>query len=222
MFTNYKNLNVGEKRMKLADIKGEYNQIFSLGENCIPALKLRKFNLRQQAGPFDWVGTPNLFKIIILFQSNFADFLKEENLEPLQYVNEDDILVHDKLYNIGFNHDFKKDVNTLEHLGSLPQVQEKYQKRINRFMEALSASPNLLFIRTEATLEGATELNNELSQLVKNSYRLLIVNHAPVKEIIEQDWGISNVCVLELPNDEIWDGNDHLWQSIFEGITLVK
>lgn len=215
-------MNLGENPMKLADIKGEYNEIFSLGENCIPALKLRKFNLREHAGPFDWVGTPNLFKIILLFQSNFADFLKEENLEPLQYVNEDDILVHDKLYNIGFNHDFKKSVNTLEQLTSLPQVQEKYQKRINRFMEAMSTSPKILFIRTEATLEGAIELNNILSQLVKTSYCLLIVNHTPVKEIVEHDWGISNVCVIEMPNDEIWDGNDHLWQSIFEGISLVK
>ncbi|MEY8738453.1 DUF1796 family putative cysteine peptidase [Bacillales bacterium AN1005] len=38
--------------MKLDEIKGQYNAVFSLGENCIPALKLRKFNLREFAGSF--------------------------------------------------------------------------------------------------------------------------------------------------------------------------
>lgn len=207
--------------MRLNEIKGAYNAIFSLGENCIPALKLRKYNLRVFAGPFDWVGSPNLSKVTNLLGTNFSNFLNEDNLIVPQYASDEDLLVVDKTHLISFNHDFKTDVNTLHQLSGLPQVQKKYENRINRFMEALKTSQRLLFIRTEATIKDTLELENVLSQLVRHQYCILIVNHKPVNEVVELDWKINNVCVIEIPNDEIWEGNNFLWERIFQGITLV-
>ncbi|MEY8738454.1 DUF1796 family putative cysteine peptidase [Bacillales bacterium AN1005] len=122
---------------------------------------------------------------------------------------------------MSFNHDFKTDVNTLTHLPSLPQIQKKYEKRIDHFIEALSTSQRLLFIRTESNIKDTLELENVLSQLVKNHYCILIVNHTAVNEIVELDWKIKNVCAIEMPNNDIWDGNDLLWERIFQGITLM-
>lgn len=207
--------------MRLNEIKGAYNAIFSLGENCIPALKLRKYNLRVFAGPFDWVGSPNLPKVTNLLGTNFSNFLNEDNLIVPQYASDEDLLVVDKNHLISFNHDFKTDVNTLHQLSGLPQVQKKYENRINRFMDALKTSQRLLFIRTEATIKDTLELEKVLSQLVRHNYTILIVNHTPVKEIVELDWKINNVCAIEIPNEEIWEGNDTLWERIFQGITLV-
>ncbi len=207
--------------MRLNEIKGEYNAIFSLGENCIPALKLRKYNLREFAGPFDWVGSPNLSRVTNLIRTNFTNFLNEDNLIVPQYASDQDLLVVDKTHLISFNHDFKTDVNTLHQLSGLPQVQKKYENRINRFMESLKTSQRLLFIRTEANIKDALELENVLSQLVRHQYCILIVNHKPVKEIVELDWKVNNICAIEMPNDEIWEGNNLLWERIFHGITLV-
>ncbi|WP_437828119.1 DUF1796 family putative cysteine peptidase [Niallia taxi] len=207
--------------MKLDEIKGQYDAILSLGENCIPALKLRKFNLRQIAGPFDWVGTPKLKNVSALISANFADFLNPSNLIVPQYASEEDVLVVDSVNHISFNHDFKTDVNTLTNLPSLPQVQEKYCIRINRFIDMLTTSQRLLFIRTNATIADILELERILSQKVKNQYSILVVNHTSVNKLLELDWNISNVCSIELPNEEIWEGNDGWWESIFQGITLA-
>lgn len=207
--------------MKLDEIKGQYDAIFSLGENCIPALKLRKFNLRQIAGPFDWVGTPKLKNVSALISADFPNFLNASNLIVPQYASEEDVLVVDSVNHISFNHDFKTDVNTLTNLPSLPQVQEKYSIRINRFIDTLTASQHLLFIRTNATITDISELERILSQNVKNQYSILVVNHTPVNELLEVDWNINNVCSIELPNEDIWEGNDGWWESIFQGITLA-
>ena len=207
--------------MKLNEIKGAYSAIFSLGENCVPALKLRQYNLRKFAGPFDWVGSPNLPSVNNLIATNFSNFLNEQNLLVPQYASEEDLLVVDLAHHISFNHDFKTDVNTLQHLSSLPQIQEKYQKRINRFLETMASAKRLLFIRTEADWMDTFVLEKVLSQLVTNDYSILVVNHTPVKEIVELDWKIKNVCAIEMPNEDIWDGNNLLWERIFQGITLV-
>ncbi|TRZ40292.1 peptidase [Niallia circulans] len=206
--------------MKLDEIKGSYNAIFSLGENCIPALKLRKYNLRQMAGPFDWVGTPKLKNVNALINTNFADFLNESNLVIPQYASTEDVLVVDSVNYVSFNHDFKTDVNTLTDLPSLPQVQEKYSNRINRFMTTLTTSQRLLFIRTNASITDIVELERILSQKGKNEFSILVVNHTSVKELIEVDWNISNVCSIELPNEEIWEGNNDWWEFIFQEISL--
>lgn len=48
-----------------------------------------------------------------------------------------------------------------------------------------------------------------------------MVNHTSVNKLLEVDWNINNVCSIELPNEEIWEGNDGWWESIFQGITLA-
>ncbi|MDE5055421.1 DUF1796 family putative cysteine peptidase [Niallia taxi] len=88
--------------MKLTEIKGVYNAIFSLGDNCIPALKLRQFNLRKFAGPFDWVGSPKLPNVTNLIENNFSNFLNEQNLLVPQYASEEDLLVIDTAHHIAF------------------------------------------------------------------------------------------------------------------------
>ncbi|MEI2467763.1 peptidase, partial [Niallia taxi] len=72
-----------------------------------------------------------------------------------------------------------------------------------------------------ASIKDTLELEKVLSQLVKQQYCLLIVNHTQVNTIVELDWNINNVCAIEIPNHEIWDGNNSLWEHIFNGIKLV-
>ena len=206
--------------MKLQEIQKEYDAIFSLGHNCLAAMKLRDHNLRVFAGPFDWVGSPNLSKVTNLLSNDFSEFLELRNLKGIQYVSDTDILVLDEVNIISFNHDFKTDRNTLEDLLDLPLIKEKYERRIKRFQKILSEDKRVLFIRTEGTKEEVVELQKVLKNLVKNDFSILIINHTDMEEMVEVDWEIENVCTLEFPNKEIWDGNNQYWKEILEPISL--
>lgn len=208
--------------MKLKEIQKEYDVIFSLGNNCLPAMKLREHDLRRFAGPLDWVGSPNLSKVTNLLKHNFSRFLELENLRGIQYVSDTDILVLDELNHISFNHDFKTDRNTLDEFLDLPLIKEKYERRIKRFQRTLEEKNQILFIRTEGTIEEVMELQTILKEKVKGDFSILLINHTDVTKITEIDWDLENVCVLELPNEEIWEGNNHCWKEIFESISLRK
>lgn len=206
--------------MKLNEIKGEYDAVFSLGENCLPAMKMRQFHLRPFAGPLDWVGIKYAHNVAKLIRTYFSGFLEEENLVTTGYASDSDLLVYDTENIISFNHDFKTDRNTIDSLMDLPLIQQKYYRRISRFVESVQTDKRILFIRSVATPEEVMELQAALREVVKGDFTLLVVNHYPITEIIEQEWFIDNVCVLCLPDGDIWDGNDHLWQSIFTGISI--
>ncbi|MFP3844909.1 DUF1796 family putative cysteine peptidase [Priestia filamentosa] len=208
--------------MNLNGIKGNYDAIFSLGDLCLAALQLRKHNLRPFAGVLDWVASPSLSNVNYLLKHRFVGFMELKNLKAVSYISDLDILVVDEVHNIAFNHDFKTDKNTLSYLGGFPEVKAKYNRRILRFLEKVSTGKKILFIRTEATLPEATELEATLSKIVKHDFRVLIVNHANVNNITELNWPLEKVCAIELPNHDKWFGNDHYWKTIFEGVHISK
>jgi len=39
--------------------------------------------------------------------------------------------------------------------------------------------------------------------------------------MIEKNWPLEKVCVVELPNHDIWNANNNYWKKIFEGVSLV-
>ncbi|MBM7691244.1 hypothetical protein JOC77_000649 [Peribacillus deserti] len=212
--------------MKLRDLKGSYDGIFSLGHNCLAGIQLRKNNLRPFAGVLDWVGSPSLPHVTLLLQNQFAGFLEQPNLQFRGYATDMDLLVSDNIYQIYFNHDFKTDVNTPTNLAAYPEVKEKYNRRISRFKDKLANGQRLLFIRTQGTLEEITELEKVLSKIVKNDFRILVVNHTNVKGIVEKKWPLQKVCVVELPDtgfgtNEMFHVNDALWKTLLNGIRVT-
>ncbi|MED4116853.1 papain-like cysteine peptidase (plasmid) [Bacillus sp. PK9-021] len=207
--------------MNLEAIKGHYDAIFSLGDLCLTSLQLKDNNLRTFSGILDWVSSPSLKNVNVLLQNRFADFLNLKNLRIIKYISEWDLLVWDEVYNIGFNHDFKTDKNTLTHLGGYAEVKEKYDRRIQRFLEKLSTSQRILFIRTEASFEEVAELEAILSGMIANDFRILIVNHTDVDHLVEKSWPLQRVCAIELPNHDKWNANNHYWKMILDDITLL-
>lgn len=206
--------------MSLEDIKGNYDAVFSLGNVCLGAIQLKKFNLRPFSGVLDWVSTYSLPDVNRLLQNRFAGFLDPPNLKVLGYATDLDLLVQDQVYNIYFNHDFKTDKNTVDNLADYPEVKEKYNRRIARFLKKMETCQRILFIRTEGTFEEIKELVTILSEMVKNDFQLLVVNHTKVNVMMEQNWNLEKVTVVELPDDEKWDSNDHYWATIFSGVHL--
>lgn len=144
------------------------------------------------------------------------------NLRIIGYASDQLICVSDDGYQIVSNHDFEVGKNTLSHLGGYPEVREKFDRRIKRFLEKMETSKRILFVRTEGTFEEVLELESILSKMVKHDFRILIVNHTDVSGLTEKNWPIERVSVVELPNRDIWNANDHFWKMMFDGVQLSE
>jgi hypothetical protein len=211
--------------MKIENLKGNYDAIYSLGDLCLASLQLRKNKLRPFAGPLDWMSSPSLPSVSRLLKNQFTGYMDKSNLIPTGYStgvdsSEPYLCVTDTAYQIVSSHDFKASQNTFNNLGTYPEVRAKFDRRIIRLLDVLSSGKRILFIRTEGIFEEVLELESVLSKLVKNDFYILVVNHSNTKILVEKDWPIANVCAIELPNVEKWQGNDHYWRDIFNGITI--
>ncbi|MEK4873835.1 DUF1796 family putative cysteine peptidase [Bacillus sp. FSL W8-0102] len=206
--------------MSLEDIKGTYDSVFSLGDLCLTSIQLKKNNLRPFSGVLDWMASPSLSNVNRLLKNRFVGFMDLPNLRIIGYASDQLICVSDDVYQIVSNHDFEVGKNTLSHLGGYPEVREKFDRRIKRFLEKMETSKRILFVRTEGTFEEVLELESILSKMVKHDFRILIVNHTDVSGLTEKNWPIERVSVVELPNRDIWNANDHFWKMMFDGVQL--
>ncbi|AKP46215.1 MULTISPECIES: DUF1796 family putative cysteine peptidase [Bacillus] len=206
--------------MSLEDIKGTYDSVFSLGDLCLTSIQLKKNNLRPFSGVLDWMASPSLSNVNRLLKNRFVGFMDLPNLRIIGYASDQLICVSDDGYQIVSNHDFEVGKNTLSHLGGYPEVREKFDRRIKRFLEKMETSKRILFVRTEGTFEEVLELESILSKMVKHDFRILIVNHTDVSGLTEKNWPIERVSVVELPNRDIWNANDHFWKMMFDGVQL--
>lgn len=203
-------------------IKGGYDAVFSLGDLCLGAIQLKKNGLRPFSGPLDWMGTPQLPKVRELFEKRFADFMLLENLRIIGKATEQMLLVLDERNTIYSNHDFDTMRNSLTKLRMYPQVKEKLDRRANRLLESLHSAQRILFVRTNASFEETAELEHVLRSIISNDFRILVVNHGLVPGIVEKHWPINNVYSVELPNNEIWEGNNALWTQLFQDVYLIR
>lgn len=206
--------------MSLEIIKGTYDAVFSLGDLCLTSIQLKKNNLRPFSGVLDWMASPSLSNVNRLLQNRFVGFMDLPNLRIIGYANDQFICVSDDGYQIVSNHDFAVGKNTLSHLGGYPEVREKFDRRIRRFLEKMETSQRILFVRTEGSFEEVLELESILSGMVKNDFRILLVNHSNVNSMVEKHWPLEKVCVVELPNQDKWNANDHYWKMMLDGVHL--
>lgn len=136
----------------------------SLGYFCSVASELEKLGLRTESSPFDWV-ISDLEGVISNIQNCFVDYLDYNFLS--QEVYNHAIYTNTK-YNISFYHDFDKYASLKEQL---PQVLEKYNRRIERFYKSIS-SPTLFirYISDEETVHG---ISKELLYIEENYEQIL-------------------------------------------------
>jgi len=204
--------------LKLQEIKGTYDAIYSLGDLCLASIQLKQNKLRPFSGVLDWMASPQLHDVNRMLRYRFEEFMAPSNLRIIGYAGEDKICVADDFYHIVSNHDFDIGKNSLTHLGGYAEVKEKYDRRIRRFLDKADTCENMLFVRTEGDLEDAAELQDVLSDLVRNDFRVLIVNHTDVNGLVEDDWPLKRVCSVQLPAANKWTDNDHLWTKLLHGV----
>lgn len=138
-------------------ISTEYEHIVSLGYFCGVALELERIGLRDASGPFDWVIAP-WAGVAELLTSGFDDLFEADAFEqdprtPEHYRN--------SKYGIAFYHDFDR---WISFDAQLPNVREKYERRIERFYA--NASDPTLFVRYVRDENEVDELRDTLPAVI--------------------------------------------------------
>nr|WP_246188443.1 DUF1796 family putative cysteine peptidase [Metabacillus lacus] len=201
-------------------LKGSYDAVISLGDLCLTSIQLKKNGLRNFSGVLDWMASPKLSDVNRLLKNKFSGFFDRGNLRIIGYAGDTMICVADDHYGLVSNHDYGTDKNTLQYLGSHDEVINKYNRRIQRVLHTMETAERLLFVRTEGSFEEVLELQEVLSELVKGEFKILLVNHGNVDGIVERSWPVEDIYSVTLPNVEKWEGNNHLWKQLLEGVQL--
>lgn len=135
----------------------------SLGSSCNPAHMLRDLGIRKEAYPFDWVISSHtaLYNCILDDFSHFLTDLKitMQNFGLVDYYGL--IFIHD-FPNLNTNNstDFSNyDVISEAPIKDfwpekIPEVTEKYKRRIERFKEACLSGKEIFFVREIVAPEG--------------------------------------------------------------------
>lgn len=195
--------------MKLIDIKRKYDAIFSLGNACLVANRLRHYQLQSYTGVIDWMLSPDLLKVVNLLQNRFDYFMKKENIiwEGFDHFNVS-LLLKDIVYNITSVHDFPLTRNTPENWVMYEEFQATLHRRIQRFLNRLDTCKNLLFIRIGGTYEEAKLLEIVLSEMVQGEFRVLLINEIEEYKVVEYDWDLPYTCSIGMPlvvDEQLWD-----------------
>ncbi len=179
-----------------AGIFSEFDYVVPLGEACFVATFLKNLNTREFSAPFDWVMGASLETRLELILNEFKDFL---NIEDFVCVTKEvearliaegltDFPTEHEIYQntrtgISHNHDFLRNMPLEE---SYPLAKEKYDRRIERFLELLRGNSKILFFYVDmpkqnvkrADLDKLTELLVRLNFHFRSAeIRLLYFHH---------------------------------------------
>jgi len=134
-------------------------QYISLGYFCSIAMELEKMGLRSESSPFDWL-ISDFDGVISAIETRFEDFLNPAFLA--QNKNNRSHYKNTK-YNIEFFHDFNPYASLQDQLQN---VQEKYNRRIQRFYQSITEPT--LFIRYISDVPKSCSGVNEVLWIEKN------------------------------------------------------
>ncbi|AZJ23753.1 MULTISPECIES: papain-like cysteine peptidase [Bacillus] len=224
--------------MNLEDIQKSYGLIVSLGGLCQVTNQIKRHHLRTFSGPLDWFYYPSLSDVNRLLQNRFEKFMKLENMviegsesygliesefdNQTKWAERITHCIKDTYYNCFSMHDFP--INSDEDWKVIyPSFKAKLDTKINRFLEKITSSESILFIRIWGNRDEAVELENVLSKITNKDFNILIVNFKEgLSNIVEQNWGIPRVCSIELPRyQDRWEGDDSDWDYILNKIALT-
>jgi len=194
-------------------------------------------NLRCQAFPFDWIITPHFSTVYRVLQDNFSHFLMRNYL-----IAQADKVI-DTYYGITFIHDFPTklypngtpntdfDITVMpaqvlpNFLNFLPQVKQKFDRRIERLQQILRSTQPVLFIRVHHI--GKPEAL-AFTQFIKSRYPQLNFTLAAIHtdSNTQGDWHIPHVKSFYtntfIPHDPRRWLLDHEWTRIFKQLHLLQ
>lgn len=220
-----KNFIKKSKQSKYPEIKA--HAFISCGNACRPAYWLRKYEMRKQSLPFDWMKDYTLQTLAKIIKEGMHDWFEhyEENEEK---IGPEHRYVKDTLNEITSIHAFPVDKTIEEYM---PEFKATYQRRYEHLINVLSTSSSVCLVgnRTE-TPEEFFEFIKALENLFPQTQFIVInVHHSEDKKEILK-YKVSQQSMLyyiyaydkyEDPTSKYaWHGNTKLWQDIFSRLKL--
>ncbi|MFN7302088.1 MAG: DUF1796 family putative cysteine peptidase, partial [Bacteroidota bacterium] len=109
---------------------------------------MNRFKLRRVSGPFDWLTHALFHTRMELILTHFQDFM---NVKDLKFLEKDPNVLNDDMHDyyenvvtdFYFYHDFKAGLALDAQIGA---VQQKYDRRIQRFYQQIHANNRVLLI----------------------------------------------------------------------------
>lgn len=203
------------------------NVFISLGDDCQAAYYLRKFKLRSEAFPFDWVKSPHFNAVCQLIENNFENFLHPQHL-TLKNIH-----VEHEQYKIIFLNDFhtrslpnlvgmEEEQQTIDYHLYTVEVQAKYHRRIERFTTALQSQDFIYFIRTNATYaEAKMFVECMLKNYPESNFMLVVVQG---EDPLSHFWDLAHVRSFyvqqRVPVLHNW-WHDNEWRKIFRELGIL-
>ena len=200
-----------------------YELIVPIGSKCKCSYNLRRLRLQHESLPFDWIYIKNPLVIRGLFETDFRNFLLEENLRLRSKQPRFDE-VDDLATGIYCAHDFATDKSIHE---CYPAVKAKYDRRIARVKNMLGRAERVLFVHCaeDEILDDNEVVRQCLSVREffagKNTDFLYIAlpnENMPYQEKELAD-GITRVTFYRDPAYE-WQGNAKLFDRALRSVRL--
>ena len=190
----------------------KYDLIFSMGEACSCSELIRSLNYQNYSYPFDWIAGCTFLERSKILINEFKDFINKEDLEFLQFasITNNDVYKN-KSNNLVFNHDFTSGVDFNE---MYIKVKEKYNRRINRLLENIKNSQNILILYLETPIKNHPYINdNEIIEgfnLIKQKYPnknidLLYFTNLKDKKIVNLNNNIKRIYLYYKKDNAIED-----------------
>lgn len=217
-------------KSKQASIEKQKFLCISLGFNCFPALNLERIGLRQQAFPFDWNIT-SLRGLCNILENNFLDFLNPcyLNQKPASEKLPAVPGIFNSKYNVALAHDFPEgpaENITANWQDYLPEISEKYERRIQRFYSVCDLADTVYFFRLKSTYWIFDDQPEDKASLIRlrdilrqkfptNNWVLVVIDNS---KKYKKDWGIP-----QIRNFYMCDTNkvEH-WMHILKKLGLIK
>ncbi|WP_426453033.1 DUF1796 family putative cysteine peptidase [Paenibacillus sp. S-38] len=209
--------------MRWSTASRSYDVVISLGANCQTAFQLRRLKLRRDAYPFDWFyfsHTPELTKVL---QTEFAQFMRRDNLEPGR-PSRVTTLVRDRATTCWSYHDFPLPTEPgQDPLYGYPDFRKKLDRRIARFLRTVRSGQRILFIRSLVRKEEAAPLKKALDELTApRGCSLLIVNyHEEAAGWQEEEWNLDGVYAVRIAKGTQWYGSSEAWDALMKNVRLT-
>jgi hypothetical protein len=205
--------------------------LISLGQDCQAAWRLKQFNLRELAYPFEWLRAYDFYGVCKNIEDRFINFLNPYYLSAFREQ------VSNTLYGLGFVHDFPTNdtgyiavenencgIVVSNYLDYLEQVKKKYQPRIKRFLDALDGNNKVIFIRTHIGPDQAQFFVNMINKYFSQAdYRLVVIHE---QRALNYNWKIARVENFFISEKEPLCVNNWLsqneWQNVFMKLGLTE
>ena len=228
--------NLLKRLVNKQDIK-KYDIIYSIGRDCSCAMYLQKQGLRISSGPFDWLTNVNDIKDRLNFILNdFNDFL---NLEDLKFLPKDPNVFNDEACDYYENlrngfyyyHDFHKNLSLND---AFPQVKEKYNRRIERFIRNLKTKKKVLlvwFSHIPTADEAIIPLCEQICQKYGKQIDFLIIENDDSKadDDIEKKFLATNIVMYKLKTSSLDEkgnpttmGREEVCSKLFKNYARIK